>query len=36
MSDPTNPYGGTSPSTEIVYGAQPTYGEQGAYGTQPG
>lgn len=36
MSDPTNPYGGTSPSTEIVYGAQPTYGGQGAYGTQPG
>ena len=36
MSDPTNPYGGTSPSTEIVYGAQPAYGEQGAYGTQPG
>lgn len=36
MSDPTNPYGGTSPSTEIVYGAQPTYGEQAAYGTQPG
>ena len=36
MSDPTNPYGGTSPSTEIVYGAQPIYGEQGAYGTQPG
>lgn len=36
MSDPTNPYGGTSPSTEIVYGAQPTYGKQGAYGTQPG
>lgn len=36
MSDPTNPYGVTSPSTEIVYGAQPTYGEQGAYGTQSG
>ena len=36
MSDPTNPYGGTSPSTEIVYGAQPTYGGQNAYGTQPG
>lgn len=36
MSDPTNPYGVTSPSTEIVYGAQPTYGKQGAYGTQSG
>ena len=36
MSDPTNPYSGTSPSTEIVYGARPAYGEQGAYGTQPG